>query len=214
LTWVVTPSPGPHPKEESIPLLVIVRDILGIVETAKDAKKIIKMGEIFVDGKSRKDHKFPVGLMDVIEIPKMEKIYRVVPFKHGLKLIEIPKKEAKLKLCRINNKTTVRGGKIQLNLHDGRNILVEKDVYKTGDSILIEIPEQKIVDHVKMEKGNMAIIIGGENRGKVVKVEEVIVTRSREPNKAICLHENEKIITIKDYVFMVGKDKPLIKITE
>jgi len=212
MTWTVSPSPGPHPKEECIPLLIIVRDILGLVELGKEAKKIIKAGEILVDGRVRRDHKYPVGLMDVIEIPKIKKVYRVVPFEHGLKLVEIPKKEAKLKLCRINDKTTVRGGRLQLNLHDGRNVLVDKDVYKTGDSLLIELPEQKIVDHIKMEKGSLALIIGGKNRGMLVKVKEVIVTRSREPNKVICEIDGKEIITIKDYVFIVGKEKPVIKV--
>jgi small subunit ribosomal protein S4e len=77
-TWVVSPRPGPHKKFECIPLLIIVRDILKIVDNAKDAKKIIKSREIFVDGKPRRDHKYPVGLFDVVEIPKLRKQYRVV----------------------------------------------------------------------------------------------------------------------------------------
>jgi len=211
--WAVTPRPGPHKKLESIPLLVIVRDILKLVDVAKEAKKIIKAGEILVDGEPRKDHKFPVGLMDVIEIPKINKRYRVVPVKEGLQLIEISKKEASLKLCRINNKTTVKGGITQLNLHDGRNVLVKKDVYKTGDSLLIEVPSQKIVDHIKLEKGSLAVITGGQNRGRIVEVKEIVVTRSREPNKVMCVADGEEITAIKDYVFVVGKKKPLIKLS-
>jgi len=43
------------------------------------------------------------------------------------------KSDAEWKLCRIQNKTIVKGKKVQLNLHDGKNKLVEKDEYKTGD---------------------------------------------------------------------------------
>jgi len=157
--WAVSPRPGPHKKFEGIPLQVVVRDILKLGETGKEARSIIKMGEILVDGKKRKDHAFPVGLMDVISIPKSKKHYMVLPCKKGLELKEISEKEAGKKICKIKNKTMVRKGKLQLNLHDGRNLLVEKDVYKTGDSVLIEVPSQKIVDHVKLEKGNIGLII-------------------------------------------------------
>ena len=125
--WVVRPSPGPHPLKECIPLLVLVRDILKLVETADEGKKIIKRGEVLVDGKIRKDHKFPVGLFDVISIPKIGKNYRIIPNKDGLGLIEIGEKEKNKKLCKIVGKTLVKGSKIQLNLHDGKNILVEEN---------------------------------------------------------------------------------------
>ena len=179
----------------------------------KDAKKIIKAKEIFVDGKARTDHKYPVGLFDVVEIPKIGKQYRIIPTYSGLNLIEIPKNEAKLKLCRINGKNLLKGKKVQLNLHDGRNIIAEaKKEYNTGDSLLIELPSQKIVEHVKMDKGMLSIITGGQNKGDVANIKEIITTRSREPNKVICIKEGKQFEAIKDYVFVIGKDKALIKI--
>jgi len=213
-SWVVRPSPGPHKKFESIPLLIVIRDFLNLTDEGRDARKIIKANEVLVDGKPRKDHKYPVGLFDAIEIPKIGKRYRVVPTSSGLDLIEIPKKEASLKFVRINDKTMVKEGKLQLNLHDGKNLIIEKkgSEYKTGDSLLIELPSQKIVDHLKMDKGMLALIVGGENMGKTVTVNEVIITKSREANKVICEKGKEQFETIKDYVFVVGKTKPLIKI--
>lgn len=210
--WVVTPRPGPHKKFESIPLLIIVRDILKLTDIGKEAKKIITMGEIWIDGKIRKDYKYPVGLMDVVSIPKLKRYFRVVVTSKGLELIEIKQTEAKEKLCRVNNKTTIKKGKIQLNLHDGRNILVDKDDYKTGDSVLIELPTQKIKNHLKFEKGNLGLIIKGKNSGKLVKVKEIIITRGKEPNKVICELEKRPIEVLKDYIFIVGKDKPLTRL--
>jgi small subunit ribosomal protein S4e len=211
--WTVAPRPGPHKKFECIPLQILVRDILQLVEKGKEARSIIKKGEVLVDGKPRKDPKYPAGLMDVIEIPKINKAYRIIPTSIGLDVLEIPKDEAKLKLCKINNKKILKGNKIQLNLHDGRNVIVEKDEYKTGDSILIELPDQKIVDHVKMEKGSIALITKGKNMGKLVEIKDIITTRSREPNKVICKAGDEEITAIKDYVFVVGKEKPLIVVS-
>ncbi len=211
--WVVAPRPGPHKKFESIPLLIIVRDIIKLVDTASDAKKIIKTKEIFVDGKPRRDHKYPVGLFDIIDIPKLDKQYRLVPSKAGFDLIETSKQESKLKPCRINGKSVVKGGKLQLNLHDGKNILSDKKVFKTGDTVLIELPSQKIVDHLKMDKDMLSIIVGGQNRGTVAKIKEIIIKRTREPNKIICTTKEKEFEAIMDYVFVVGKNKPEIKVS-
>ena len=120
--WTTKPNAGPHAIEGSLPLLLIVRDILGVADNAREAKRIINTGEILVDGRARKDYKFPVGFMDVIEIPKSEKVYRVLPDEKGrLILYPIAAENKDFKLCKITDKTTIRGGKTQLNLHDGRN---------------------------------------------------------------------------------------------
>ena len=214
--WIVSPRPGPHKKFESIPLLIIVRDILKLVDSASDAKKIIKSKEIFVDGKPRLDYRYPVGLFDSIEVPKIDKQFRVVPSKKGLELIEISKQESKQKLCRINEKTMVKNGILQLNLNDGKNILSDKKTktdYKTGDSLLIEVPNQKIIDHLKMDKGMLAIITGGQNIGTIAKIKELIIRRTREPNKIICEKDGKDFEAIADYVFVVGKTKPEIKVS-
>lgn len=210
--WTVSPRPGPHKKFESIPLQIIVRDILKLGETGKEAKVIIHNGEVLVDGKKRKDHAYPAGLMDVVAIPRIKKYFRVVPFSRGLKLAEISEKESKKKICRINGKSIVRKGKMQLNLHDGKNILVDKDVYKTGDSVLIEVPAQKILEHVKLEKGSSGLIIKGKNSGKHVGIKEILVARSREPNKIICEIEGKEVEVREDYVLVVGKKEPLVAV--
>ncbi|MEM5829618.1 MAG: 30S ribosomal protein S4e [Candidatus Aenigmatarchaeota archaeon] len=213
-TWVVSPSPGPHKKFECIPLLVIVRDILGLVEKGREARLIIKMGEILVDGKPRKDPGYPAGLMDVISIPKLNKNYRIVPFEKGLKLIEIPEKEANMKILNIRNKRVVKGGRTQLNFHDGKNLLVEEDVYKVGDSILVELPSLKILDHFKLEKGAVGLILKGKNAGKLAKVVEIVVKRSLEPRKVICESEGKMLEVIFDYFFLVGRESPVIRVVE
>jgi len=200
--FIVSPR-GPHPKDFSLPLLVLIRDVFKLAETNKEAKKIIKKGEVLVDKKKRKDPKFGVGLFDVIEIPALKKAWRAIP-KKGLNFIEIPKNETKLKICKIINKKTLRGNKNQLNLHDGRNILISEK-YSTHDSLLIELPEQKIIDHLKFEKGSLVLVSGGKNAGKLAKIK--IIEKNR-----VWL-DNEKLFEIpKRLITVVGKDKPLIKL--
>jgi len=194
---------GPHPKNLSIPLLVFIRDILRIVETNKEARTVIKKGEILVDCKKRKDTKYGIGLLDTIEIPTLKKAWRAVP-KNGLSFIEIPEKETKLKICKIIDKKILKGNKIQMNLHDGRNILTNEK-YSTHDSILIELPEQKIISHIKFEEGSLALVFGGKNAGKIAKIKKIESGR--------VWVGDEKIFEVpKDLTIVVGKDKPLIKL--
>ncbi|MEM5766522.1 MAG: 30S ribosomal protein S4e [Candidatus Aenigmatarchaeota archaeon] len=214
MTWVVVPSPGPHKKFECIPLTIVVRDVLGLAEKGKEAKSIIKKGDILVDGKPRKDPGYPAGLMDVISIPKMNKNYRIIPFAKGLKLVEISENEAKKKILRIRNKRILRNKKIQLNFHDGKNLFVEKDVYKVGDSVLVELPSLKIIDHFKLEKGATGLILKGKNAGKLVKIVGIVVRRTHEPNKIVCETEGKNMEIIFDYLFVVGREAPAIKVSE
>lgn len=199
-------------------MTVLIRDVLEIVDIGRDAKRMVKLGEVLVDGKIRKDQKYPVGFMDVVEIPKMKKSYRIIVTRKGLEVIEIPAKESKLKICRIRGKSLLRKGILQLNMHDGRNVRVKiknskkpkEDVYKTGDSVLLELPSQKIVDHVKMDKGNLVLITGGQSKGVTATIKEIIKTKSREPNKLICEKDKKSFEAIKDYVFVIGAKKPLV----
>lgn len=103
--WTIKTNPGPHPLESSMPLLIIIRDILQLADTAREAKIIINKGEILIDGRKRKDYKFPVGFMDVIEIPKTGKVYRVLPDEKGQLILHPIEEENKaFKLCRIVDK--------------------------------------------------------------------------------------------------------------
>jgi len=216
--WAVKPSPGPHPQDRSIPLIYIIRDYLRYADTSREARMIISAGKVFVDGRVVRDYKFPVGLMDVISIPETDDYFRVIMLPQGyVGLIRIPKEASTWKLVRIENKTTVKGGKIQLNLHDGRNILLDQNMYKTGDVLKIEVPSQRILDVFEFKEGNVAMIIGGNHFGKYGIIERYEITRSPLPNVVYLRpyggSEGEIFMTIKPYVFVVGREKPEITIS-
>jgi small subunit ribosomal protein S4e len=213
-TWTVRASPGPHPLEVSIPLGLLVRNYLDLADTLRETKRIITSGEILVDGVKRKSHKFPCGLMDVISIPKTKKDFRVLFDRRGkLTLVPIASKDATWKLCRIENKTIVKGKQIQLNLHDGRNKLVKKDEYKTGDVLKLSFKEQKIDDTFKFEKGTVSIIIGGSHVGEVANIEDIEIISSSTPNLTKMKGKSD-FSTLQEYVFPIGKAKPIIELPE
>jgi len=219
--WTVRAKPGPHPKDDGLPTLLILREILGAVRTRKEAKLILSEGQFKVDGKVRRDQGFLVGLMDVVEIPSMKRAYRVLPVpKKGLGLHPIGDEEKGFKLCKIVDKATVDGGDIQLNLHDGRNLLVrvddpreaEEDVYSTSDVLKLDLPDSKILEHIKFEEGAVAMVARGVNAGRVGKI--VSVERGAGSNPAIVTLEEDglKIQTSLDSVFVLGKGESSISI--
>jgi small subunit ribosomal protein S4e len=207
--WVVRPSSGPHSLENGIPLLLGLRDFLKLGNTSSEARRIIGNGDVLVDGKITRQFKRPLGLMDVLSIPKLNLYYRILLDNNGkIRFVKISKDEAKWKLVRIENKTTVSKSQIQLNLHDGRNILLKKDKYKTGDVLKVTVPKQKILAHYKFDANNIAMLIGGKHVGEFDTVTRYEEIKNPKPNIVYF----EDFSTIKDYVFIVGHDKPEITV--
>lgn len=217
--WVVRASPGPHPISKAIPLAVLVRDYLGYARTLKEAKRIISTGLVYVDGRPRKDYKYPVGLMDVIYVKGAEKYYRIVPdTKRVIVPVEISKDEASFKLVRIINKTTVKGGRIQLNLEDGRNILLtpeEAKNYSTYDTLKIEIPSQTILGKFELAQGNYAVIVGGRNvgdHGRITEIKLAAFKRLKYSIVTLTDSSGKEIRTNMMNVMAVGKEAPVVKL--
>ncbi|MCP8310076.1 MAG: 30S ribosomal protein S4e [Candidatus Methylarchaceae archaeon HK02M1] len=214
LRFTVTVPPGPHPKKESYPIAVLIRDILGLVKTYREAKSVIHEGKILVDGIPRRTPDFPSGLMDVIDIPSIGKTFRLVPILgHPLHPITIHESEKSLKLCKVKVKKTVKGGQIQYGLHDGRSILLSNGVdLNPGDTYLIEIPSQKIIGSVQLQEGTLAIIIRGTKVGQLGKVEKIKPGTFSRPKMVSMSIGSISTELPSDIIFVVGDEKPLIKI--
>jgi small subunit ribosomal protein S4e len=221
--WIVKPSPGPHSLESCLPLTMILRDILGFAKTRKEAKKIVSQGKIHVDGNVKCEDDFPVGLMDVVSVPEVDKHFRILPSKKGLILHSITKDDAVFKLCRIENKATVKNGHVQLNLHDGSNILVkvadpknpQEDIYETLDTLKISLPDRQILEHIKLKENNFVIITSGKNIGKYGRIVSIESAKGKKRRNALAVIEDEKgsrYQTILNLVFAIGEKQPLISL--
>ena len=210
--FVITVRPGSHPKNRSIPTAVLLRDVLNTVTTLREAKSVIYNGKVIVDGIIRKSLHHSIGLMDVIELQGISDIYRLVPTHgHILQPIKIDSTEKSKKIVKVTSKTTIKGKKTQLGFHDGRTIIAENDV-NVGDSCLIQIPEQKILDVIKLEKDSLVIVTRGINTGQVGHVNSVNKATFTLPKRINLTVDKKKFEMPSDLVIAIGKEKPVIQV--
>jgi|TARA_B110001454_G_scaffold83007_1_gene79763 small subunit ribosomal protein S4e len=203
--WVQKPDPCGHSIENCMPMGVILRDILGVAHNRREAKKILHSRQIMVDGRVETALGRGVGLMDVLTVGGNN--YRCILDTNGkLRYRPISAKKASSKICRVMGKTTISGGKTQLHLHDGRNLLFDSNPeYKSGDSVVISLPEQEIVSHHKFEEGALAYLTGGSHIGETATIKSYEIKRSSKANET----SFDNFGTISDYVFILGNSKDI-----
>ncbi len=208
--WVSTTRPGPHSRVRSLPLGIIIRDVLKLVDNSREGKKILSEGKVLVDGIPRKDLRFPIGLFDVITLPLLNESYRMLQDEKGrLNLHKLNETQVN-KLCRINDKTILKGGKVQLNLSDGTNILGSNE-YGTKDSLILSVPDKQIVKHLQFKVGNLAMVVGGQHSGELGKIKEIREVKSSRHN-TVTISGDKEFETIEDYVIVIGEEKPEIRL--
>ena len=201
--WVTKAAPGAHALELCMPVVVVIRDILGYAKTTREVRHILHNNLVSIDGRICKDLRRGVGFMDVLTLG--EENYRCIVDRKGiLRYRQISKKEAKTKVCRINGKTTIKGGKTQLHLHDGRNILTDDaSEYNTGDSLVLALPSQEIKEHIRFSDGIKCYLTGGAHVGEFAEVSEYIIKRSSMPNEV----QFADFGTVMSNVFAIGSQK-------
>tara|TARA_B100000767_G_scaffold275795_1_gene315810 strand:- start:7287 stop:7970 length:684 start_codon:yes stop_codon:yes gene_type:complete len=209
--WVTKAAPGAHTLELCMPVVVVIRDILGYAKSTREVRHILHNNLVSIDGRICKDSRRGVGFMDVLTLG--EENYRCIVDQKGiLRYRQISKKEAETKVCRINGKTTVKGGKTQLHLHDGRNILTDDaGEFNTGDSLVLALPSQEIKEHIRFSDGIKCYLTGGAHVGEFAEVSEYIVKRSSIPNEV----QFADFGTVMSNVFAIGKQKlPTTEVVE
>ncbi len=202
--WIANVSPGPHEKKRSMPLVVFLREVLGVVENSKEAKIALMDRKVLIDGVARTDHKFPIGLMDIVSIPDSEEYYQITVKRGKLFPKKIEKENAGTKLLKVIGKNTLKGNKISVALHDGRNLLTDNNV-KVGDTIEFNLAEKKMAKVLKFGKGARCIITDGKHSGTTATVEEIFPNHEGRPAEALVSSGDESFRTLAKYLFVVGE---------
>ena len=138
--YATRPSPGPHKLRECIPVTVLLRNRLKYALSNQETIKICKdkSGNVKVDNKVRRDHRYPLGVMDVVSLPKTGEHFRILyDIKGRFQPVRIDAKEAGFKLCKIKRKVLGKNKIPYLVTHDGRTIRYAHPDAKKNDSIKV-----------------------------------------------------------------------------
>jgi small subunit ribosomal protein S4e len=194
--FAIKTQAGPHSKERSVPLGYLLRDVIKVAETMREVKFILARRKVKVNGVVRTSHKFPVGLFDVVSVEGLENDYKIVYDHKGRFTVEKIEPETKIvRPSKVMNKITIKSGKIQLTTDDGRNILTDDNSIKVHDTIMLELPEQKIVKVIKMEPGAKAYIIGGSHIAQQATIKEIKPDSEKKPRMVILKRDAKEFET-------------------
>ncbi|XP_010606265.1 40S ribosomal protein S4, X isoform [Fukomys damarensis] len=216
LTGVFAPRPstGPHKLRECLPLIIFLRNRLKYALTGDEVKKICMQRFIKIDGKVRTDITYPAGFMDVISIDKTEENFRLIYDTKGRFAIHrITPEEAKYKLCKVRKIFVGTKGIPHLVTHDARTIRYPDPLIKVNDTIQIDLDTGKITDFIKFDTGNLCMVTGGANLGRI----GVITNRERHPGSFDVVHVKDangnSFATRLSNIFVIGKgNKPWISL--
>ncbi|MEM0158011.1 MAG: 30S ribosomal protein S4e [Thermoplasmataceae archaeon] len=203
--WGSTPTPGSHSAERSVTLLTLLRDYLHYGDKEREITRILNSGFVKVDGKIAKERRRGVGFMDLVELAPLKKSYRIIYDKKG-RLQAVPEKESlvNVKLLKVLDKISNAPGKFQLCFHDGQNIVTEDTDITPGDVLVVQIPEKKVLNILKLQSGNKVFLTGGSHVGSVATVKKVEVKESSGSN---LIHFEEGFSTIAEYAFPISSPK-------
>ena len=205
-TFTVKAGAGPH-GEDGVPLLIILRDVLGIVDNRKEARYALAQDGVVINSEPASDEERPIGMFDILALPDREEYYRVFPDEGGrLSLTPIDEDAAGSKLGKVINKHHVPGGEIQLTLHDGQTLLAGSE-YDTGDSIVVTNDDEEIVAHFEYEEGALVTAVAGAHAGQIGRIAEIQVTAGSAANNVIVEQEDDDgFETIEEYIVVIDEN--------
>jgi len=213
-TFTVKADAGPH-GEAGVPLLVILRDVLGYADSRKEARYALNQDSVLINGQAVSDEERPVGMFDILVFVEREEFYRVFPGEGGrLSLTPIDAESAGSKLGKVVEKRHVPGGDLQLTLHDGRTLVVDEDTpYDGGDSLVVSNRDSEVVAHFEYEEGALVTAVDGEHAGEVGVVDEIQVTPGSGDNIVRVSQGGESessgsdgFETVEDYVVVIDEN--------
>lgn len=175
--FIAVPS---HAGSQGISLLFLLRDILKIVKTRKEARYMTLNGMVKVNNITRKDENFPMQVFDSLNLEIANLNYRLQIVNKKFSLVKISDKEAENKIVKISGKKILKDNTIQMNLDDGQNVLT-KEKFSVGDSVVFNSKDKKIIKILPLKEGAKVEIIAGKHagdKGELVGFEELARGRS------------------------------------
>ena len=206
-TFTVKADAGPH-GEEGVPLVILLRDVLGYVDSKKEARYALNQGSVLVNGDAVSDEQRPIGMFDIIAFTERGEHYRVFPDEGGrLALTPIDADAADAKLGKITGKQQVTGGDTQLALHDGQTLQLEDaSEYAAKDSIVVDFEDDEVVAHFPYEEGALVTAVRGSHAGEIGEISDIAVTHSSGSNTVTVEQDEGSYETVEEYVVVIDEN--------
>jgi len=171
--WAPRPSTGPHKMRNCLPLVLLLRNRLRYALTRQEVTQIVMQRVVKVDGKVRTDINFPTGFMDVVHIDKTNDTFRMLYDVKGRFAYHRIKdaEEAKFKLCKITRLLIGAKGVPFAVTNDARTLRYPDPDIDLNDTVKVDLVTGKIIGHIRSEVGNVCMITGGKNQGRVGIIE-------------------------------------------
>lgn len=200
------PNPGGHKLRESIPVMVLLRNRLKYALSGRETSLIVKQRLVSVDGKVRTDSHYPCGFMDVLQIPKTNDNFRLLYDTKGRFVLHpITQKQSNFKLCKVVERGISKQNVPYILTHDGRTVRFADPIVQVNDTVKVDLTTGKIASVVKFQVGNLAMITGGHNQGRVGQV----VQREEHPGSFEIIHVRDvaghTFTTRTSNVFIIGE---------
>lgn len=212
--WAPKTSAGPHKMGESMPIIVLLRQRLKYALNRQDAMAICMNKLVQIDNKVRTDHRFPAGFMDVVKMEKSGDVFRMLYNTKGRFVLHRFKNadEANFKLCRITKRATSNKGIPFIVTHDGRTFRYPDPVIAVGDSVKLDLVNNKIVGHIPFDVGSLVMVTSGRNTGRVGH----LLHRDRHLGSFDIVHIKDaaghQFATRLNNVFVIGKEKSWVEL--
>lgn len=203
------PTPGPHKLKECIPLCLLLSKKLGYAQNSKEIKHIMKNRMIKINGKVRTDSKFPVGIMDILSIPRTGETYRVLYNTHGRFILHQLENEENFIISKVVKKKIGKGKVPHIYTENGNCFRYCDLEIQVGDSVKIDINSRKVIEYLSIAEGNTVYLLRGRNMGcsgVVVGIEKDIV-KIRDAN-------DRYFSTLKKNLMVIGAEKSWISLGE
>jgi small subunit ribosomal protein S4e len=190
---------GSRDADSAIPAGLFLRDVLEYADSEKEAKKIIRKGELIRNKDPVGDVQEGVGVLDIVEIPETGEKFRVVKNGDNLDFVPVENDEVVGKVVEKSQEE----GEFVYRLHSGENYRT-KDDFQTGGTLVFNGG----VEEVKLEEGAEVIVIRGQHAGETAEVQE-IVERGMNNDTAIIENDTTFETQVENLVAVTG-----IEVTE
>lgn len=171
----------------SVPVVIAIRDILNLAKTKREVKKMISQKMLKINGREVIDYGESIHLFNLLQADKTY-VLKLSPTR---KFFLEETKEVKERICKVIGKKLLPKKKIQINLHDGTNMIGDNKI-KIGDSLYIDF-SGKIKKHISPGKGGEVFIIAGKYEGqdgKITEVQDKKISIKFKDNSAVLNLEN------------------------